>query len=60
MTDTQLDLFAWVESRPTAKVISIVPIIIKRMWQDRNLQTTVCAGQVIELYPLGYDERKSA
>ncbi len=34
----QLDLFAWADSRPTAKVLSAIPGIAKRMWRERHMQ----------------------
>ncbi|TIQ05721.1 hypothetical protein [Mesorhizobium sp.] len=34
----QLDLLDWAESRPTAKIISALPGIYKRMWRERHMQ----------------------
>jgi hypothetical protein len=34
----QLDLFMWAAARPTAKVISAIPGIAKRMWRERHMQ----------------------
>lgn len=34
----QLDLFAWAAARPTAKVISAIPGIAKRMWRERHME----------------------
>ncbi|WOS62160.1 hypothetical protein [Sinorhizobium fredii] len=31
MKKDQLDLFAWAESRPTAEIIDLVPIIVRGM-----------------------------
>lgn len=33
----QLDLLAWAAARPTAKVISAIPGIAKRMWRERHM-----------------------
>ena len=33
----QLDLFVWAAQRPTAKVISAIPGIAKRMWRERYM-----------------------
>lgn len=34
----QLDLFAWAATRPTAKILSAIPGIAKRMWRERHTQ----------------------
>lgn len=34
----QMDLFEWAAKRPTAKVISAIPGIAKRMWRERHMQ----------------------
>ncbi|ESY20200.1 hypothetical protein NKH34_29750 [Mesorhizobium sp. M1148] len=34
----QLDLFAWAATRPTAKIISAIPGLAKRMWRERHMQ----------------------
>lgn len=34
----QLDLFAWAATRPTAKVISAIPGLAKRMWRERHME----------------------
>ncbi|WP_185970432.1 MULTISPECIES: hypothetical protein [unclassified Mesorhizobium] len=33
----QLDLFVWAQKRPTAKVISAIPGLAKRMWRERHM-----------------------
>lgn len=33
----QLDLFAWAASRPTAKILSMIPGLAKRMWRERHM-----------------------
>lgn len=33
----QLDLFAWAAARPSAKVISAIPGLAKRMWRERHM-----------------------
>lgn len=33
----QLDLLEWAATRPTAKVISAIPGIAKRMWRERHM-----------------------
>ncbi len=34
----QLDLFTWAANRPTAKVLSIIPGLAKRMWRERHME----------------------
>lgn len=34
----QLDLLEWSAKRPTAKIISAIPGIAKRMWRERHMQ----------------------
>lgn len=34
----QLDLLQWAARRPTAKVISAIPGLAKRMWRERHMQ----------------------
>jgi len=34
----QLDLLNWAARRPTAKVISAIPGLAKRMWRERHMQ----------------------
>ena len=34
----QLDLLEWAAKRPTAKIISAIPGIARRMWRERNMQ----------------------
>lgn len=34
--ERQLDLFAWADARPTAKVLSIIPGLARRMWAERH------------------------
>ncbi|MGE3366402.1 MAG: hypothetical protein AB7I34_23500 [Rhizobiaceae bacterium] len=34
----QLDLLEWASRRPTAKIISAIPGIAKRMWRERHMR----------------------
>jgi hypothetical protein len=34
----QLDLFAWADQRPTAKIISAIPGIARRIWRERRMK----------------------
>jgi hypothetical protein len=34
----QLDLLEWATTRPTAKIVSAIPGIAKRMWHERHMQ----------------------
>ncbi|MES0128164.1 MULTISPECIES: hypothetical protein [unclassified Mesorhizobium] len=36
MKPRQLDLFAWAENRPTAKIISIFPKLAAKLWVEIN------------------------
>ena len=36
--DRQLDLFAWAASRPTAKILDMIPGLAKRLWRERAMQ----------------------
>lgn len=33
---TQMDLFEWAASRPTAQIIRWIPHLAKRMWEERG------------------------
>lgn len=47
--DVQMDLFAWAENRPSAKIISAIPGIAKRMWRERHMQQPNNSPQIVPL-----------
>lgn len=46
---TQLDLFDWARRRPTAKVLSAIPGIAKRMWRERHMQQPNNLGDIVQI-----------
>lgn len=46
---TQLDLLEWAAKRPTAKIISAIPGIAKRMWRERHMQQPNNPPQIVPL-----------
>jgi hypothetical protein len=62
MRPVQLDLFVWAAARrPTAKIISAIPGIARRMWRERSMQQPNHPGSVVYLptrQPV--DERRRA
>jgi hypothetical protein len=55
----QLDLFAWADQRPSAKVISAIPGIARRIWRERAMQQPNHPGNVLHM-PARLDERRRA
>ena len=55
----QLDLFAWADHRPTAKIISAIPGIARRIWRERAMQQPNHPGNVVSM-PARLDERRRA
>lgn len=45
----QLDLFDWAAERPSAKILSIVPAIARRMWRERHQAPAVSDGKLIAM-----------
>jgi hypothetical protein len=56
---TQLDLFAWADQRPTAKVLSAIPGIARRIWRERAMQQPNHPGSIVAM-PRSVDERRRA
>lgn len=59
----QLDLFAWADQRPTtAKILSAVPAIARRMWRERYEQPATREGALVAFppRPIVGDERRRA
>jgi hypothetical protein len=58
-TPAQLDLFVWADQRPSAKVISAIPGIARRIWRERAMQQPNHPGNIVPM-PARLDERRRA
>lgn len=45
----QLDLLEWASKRPSAKIISAIPGIAKRMWRERHMQQPNNAPHIVPM-----------
>jgi hypothetical protein len=55
----QLDLLEWAANRPTARILSVIPAIARRMWRERHQAPAASDGKLIAL-PGRDDQRKRA
>ncbi len=47
----QMDLFAWADARPSAKVLDAIPCIAKRMWRERLEPIAHREGRLVTFPP---------
>ena len=52
----QLDLLEWAANRSTAKIISAIPGIARRMWRERNMQQP---NNVPHIVPMPADRKRA-
>jgi hypothetical protein len=55
----QLDLLEWAASQPSAKILSAIPAIARRMWRERHETPTIRDGKLLPLQARS-DERRRA
>lgn len=52
MKAQQLDLFAWVESRPSAEVVDFIPHVIRQIYRQRGQPRVERDGKLVAFPPV--------